>query len=506
MQVPASAASTTGVQESSASVSAGPFGSMTGAASPKKGQLPAFAAILAEQSGSTAAEKNTEVLTETADAKQEAAPLGPDLLLRPPFEELRGAGAQEEAQFSNSVPAKNEAKAARHETEPSPSSANSPKKQNAIVADLALASGAIVPVPLPIPQADPIAGPEKWSPALPVRPWTPDSVPLQQHVSSGPGLQKEPREQASVASLDAGRPEGAAALPMVDSAKNDLGALPIASERLQIAPPSVTPEALASTPNNLPHSPLSQTPADIPLMPVISANMPLHTVSGPVVEGAAPQVAGTPSPRQKTAEKPFAAAGHGISASAVTQGSTKESVQTQGDTLPNAMSARTVAAAGPGVRSGTAASEADPFQRLDAVESPATLLHTSSHQIAVGVHDPALGWVEVQTQSSAGHVSATLTADSTEAHASLAAQAPSITQYLADRNVPVHSLNVHTQGDMQSGASGGGQSQSAPGDARRDNAEQGGAGTDKKIQSPLNDMRNENVSRAVSASYISIHA
>ena len=84
-----------------------------------------------------------------------------------------------------------------------------------------------------------------------------------------------------------------------------------------------------------------------------------------------------------------------------------------------------------------------------------TLLHSSAHQIPVGVHDPALGWLEVQTQSSAGHISATLTAASTDAHANLTAAMPAITQFLADRNVPLHSLNVDTQGS----AAGGGQSQ-----------------------------------------------
>lgn len=101
----------------------------------------------------------------------------------------------------------------------------------------------------------------------------------------------------------------------------------------------------------------------------------------------------------------------------------------------------------------------NPFLQLDAGAPPAALLHASAHEVSVGVHDPSLGWVEIQTQTSAGHVSASLTAASTEAHANLVAEVPGLTQYLADRNVHVHAIGVSAQG----GQAGGGQQHSGTG-------------------------------------------
>ncbi|HEX3437226.1 MAG TPA: hypothetical protein VHT24_10710 [Pseudacidobacterium sp.] len=97
------------------------------------------------------------------------------------------------------------------------------------------------------------------------------------------------------------------------------------------------------------------------------------------------------------------------------------------------------------------------FQRMDSQESQATLLKVNSHQVAVGVRDPSLGWVEIQTQSSAGHVSALLAAASPEAHAKLVAETPALAQYMSERDVPVHTVSVA----MQGGEANGGQSRSS---------------------------------------------
>lgn len=113
-------------------------------------------------------------------------------------------------------------------------------------------------------------------------------------------------------------------------------------------------------------------------------------------------------------------------------------------------------------RSNTSA-QGNMFQQLDAGIASPTLLHSNAHSLAVGVHDPVLGWVEVQTQTAAGHLSATLTTTSTEAHASLAADGPAITQYLAEKNVSVHSVSVHTQ----SGSMSGGESQTNSGNGQQ---------------------------------------
>jgi hypothetical protein len=146
------------------------------------------------------------------------------------------------------------------------------------------------------------------------------------------------------------------------------------------------------------------------------------------------------------------------------------------------------------------------FQQLDNGPAPtATLLHSSSHQIAVGIHDPSLGWLEVQTQSSAGHINATLTAATAEAHTHLAAQAPAITQYLADRQVFVHSLNVHTQSDAQNGASSGGQPHTETGNAREQESGQGKIFEARPVKtaSAVNEV---SVGKARDASYINVHA
>jgi hypothetical protein len=147
--------------------------------------------------------------------------------------------------------------------------------------------------------------------------------------------------------------------------------------------------------------------------------------------------------------------------------------------------------------------DATPFQRLDSGEAPATLLHSSAHQIAVGVHDPSLGWLEVQTQSTAGHISATLSTASTDAHANLAAEMPAITQYLADRNVSLHSLSVDTQGS----AAGGGQSQqSSSGDAQQGTARHIEIVSSDGGQSLPGGAQDSSVIETVSSSRISVRA
>jgi hypothetical protein len=148
----------------------------------------------------------------------------------------------------------------------------------------------------------------------------------------------------------------------------------------------------------------------------------------------------------------------------------------------------------------------DTFQRLDSSDAPTTLVRTGARQLVVGVHDPLLGWLQVQTQSSAGHINATVTAGSAEAHASLAAQAPAIVQYLADRDVSVHSLNVHVQADQQGGARGGGQSQSGAGNRHQEMQEQRGVGVAEIGLSPFSETSNGNMPTTETASHISIHA
>jgi flagellar hook-length control protein FliK len=56
-----------------------------------------------------------------------------------------------------------------------------------------------------------------------------------------------------------------------------------------------------------------------------------------------------------------------------------------------------------------------------------------------------MGWLEIKTQSNAGHVAASLVTESGEASAALAPHLPAIAQYLADHEVNVSQVRVEHQ-------------------------------------------------------------
>ncbi|MFZ0663273.1 MAG: hypothetical protein WAM66_11320 [Acidobacteriaceae bacterium] len=97
----------------------------------------------------------------------------------------------------------------------------------------------------------------------------------------------------------------------------------------------------------------------------------------------------------------------------------------------------------------------NPYDRIDQ-GSALVVLHSGAQHMAVGVHDPDLGWVEIQTQNTAGHLDALLVTASGQTHASLAAQLPAMAQYLEQRDVRVGTLIVHheTSGGGFTGGSG----------------------------------------------------
>lgn len=118
-------------------------------------------------------------------------------------------------------------------------------------------------------------------------------------------------------------------------------------------------------------------------------------------------------------------------------------------------------AAGPAASSSVAATP-NVYDRIDQGVAP-VLLHSGVQHVSVGVHDPDLGWVEIQTQSAAGHVDATLLTSSGQTHASLAAQLPAMAQYLEQRDVRVGTLVVHHH--AMGGGSGAGNGGSGYGSA-----------------------------------------
>jgi hypothetical protein len=520
VQVPAIATSTAGPQNSSASASSSLLGPVAGASTAKKGQLPAFATILAEQSvdggngkkegallGATEA-GNSDVSFEADSTEAAHAGAKPALIL--PFQEKKNAdGIKDNTQSSAPASTKVETKASRHRTTGDTVSSASGKKQNDVATDLAPASGvAAAPALLFVAQAPPLPVPGKWS-HVPVRlPASPEpSAPLQY---SSRGQKEAPHVQVPGAGSPAfATDEGPLSSPAVSTR-----ALPqpnISHAEGQRTPAPEAPEASNSTPQDLLQahpssaragiSPLSSTQGE--------ANRAASSPAEDVFRSVVSPVNSTMAPKLKAQEKTNSEAGRGLAALApvFSRGiPSMETTRTGADapTIPSPV--RSVDPPDSSTKQAASMPDTNAFQRLDAGEVPATLLHSSAHQIAVGVHDPSLGWLEVQTQSSAGHISATLTAASAEAHANLAAQAPAITQYLADRNVGVHSLNVHTNADAQSGAAGGGQSQSGTGNARQEVPERGGIAVDVSRQPSLSETAEMNAPQAATASYISVRA
>lgn len=88
----------------------------------------------------------------------------------------------------------------------------------------------------------------------------------------------------------------------------------------------------------------------------------------------------------------------------------------------------------------------DAFAALDHVSSePNRILYATPHQLAVGVSDPQLGWLEVRAERSGGQLMAQVAADSASSHAVLAAALPAMTSYLQEQRAGVQSLAVAAQ-------------------------------------------------------------
>ena len=88
----------------------------------------------------------------------------------------------------------------------------------------------------------------------------------------------------------------------------------------------------------------------------------------------------------------------------------------------------------------------DPYQKIDqAPGGPLPVMSAGPNRVAVGLHDPALGWVEIKTQFVGGQIAAALVTSSSQSHQTLAAQLPSMAQFLAEREVRVSNIAVHHQ-------------------------------------------------------------
>ena len=82
------------------------------------------------------------------------------------------------------------------------------------------------------------------------------------------------------------------------------------------------------------------------------------------------------------------------------------------------------------------------------------LLHAAPHQVAVGVTDPSLGWVEVRAERVSGQIAAALTTGSAASHAALTSVLPTMATYLQEHHAGVH--QVHVESSLAGGQAGTG--------------------------------------------------
>ena len=116
----------------------------------------------------------------------------------------------------------------------------------------------------------------------------------------------------------------------------------------------------------------------------------------------------------------------------------------------------------------TRATAVDAFTALDsaAAGERGVLLHAAPHQVAVGISDPLLGWVEVKAERISGQIAAALTANSSASHAALTSVLPTMATYLQEHHAGVQ--QVHVEASLTGGQAGAGSQGQSPsnGDAR----------------------------------------
>jgi hypothetical protein len=102
------------------------------------------------------------------------------------------------------------------------------------------------------------------------------------------------------------------------------------------------------------------------------------------------------------------------------------------------------------------------LERMDAA-APPRVLDSSPQNLAVGIRDAGLGWIEIRTHAIGGQVAATLASGSHEAHAAIAAELPAIRDTLMNQHVALHSLSA----ERFPASSGGGGSAADTSDSGR---------------------------------------
>ena len=111
----------------------------------------------------------------------------------------------------------------------------------------------------------------------------------------------------------------------------------------------------------------------------------------------------------------------------------------------------------------THAATSDAFTALDSAASGerGVLLHAAPNQVAIGVSDPSLGWVEVRAERVSGQIAAALTTSSAASHAALTSVLPTMSTYLQEHQAGVHQVHVETSlAGGQTGTGSNGQASS----------------------------------------------
>jgi hypothetical protein len=111
------------------------------------------------------------------------------------------------------------------------------------------------------------------------------------------------------------------------------------------------------------------------------------------------------------------------------------------------------------------ATTSDAFTALDSAGAGerGVLLHAAPHQVAVGVSDPSLGWVEVRAERISGQITAALSTNSSASHAALTSVLPTMATYLQEHHAGVQQVHVETSlawGQPGAGSQGQSPSQS----------------------------------------------
>jgi len=100
------------------------------------------------------------------------------------------------------------------------------------------------------------------------------------------------------------------------------------------------------------------------------------------------------------------------------------------------------------------------FERMDGAPPP-QVIGTGPRQLAVGVRDDGLGWVEIRAHAAAGQVSAVV-ATSAASHQAIATELPSMREYLASQQVRVDYLGAERFASSSGGREGSGESGGQP--------------------------------------------